>query len=164
MDLRRYQSPCSLRIAHAREAIFGASSCKSCENFRLKTLRARLACFDKDIQSALLRRAAVNDDAHVLHEAEAWVSDVELEALESEQACYSLSHYLSSGCPILRWSFFTTIYALVQRHATSSPLDWRMFYSPRRLILRISGPWPTLSRPTARKRGPLRPIPSLWMC
>ncbi len=41
-------------LAHARDAIFGISNCKYCENFILKTLRARLMVFDQE--SAILPR------------------------------------------------------------------------------------------------------------
>ncbi len=46
-------------LAHARDAIFGISNCKYCENFTLKSLHARLAVFDREsavLPPPLLRR------------------------------------------------------------------------------------------------------------
>ncbi len=117
MDFSRCQPPCSHLIAsddqhgkcvkcvgltHARDAIFGISNCKYCENFTLKTLRARLAVFDRE--SAILPRRAA-PEASSLREAEAWSSDAELEAMESEQ--FSLSLPPSPG-----------------RHRTISPVEF----------------------------------------
>ncbi len=102
MDFSRCQPPCSHRIAsvdqhgkcvkcvglaNAGDAIFGISNCKYCENFTLKTLRARLAVFDRE--SAVLHHRAA-PEATSLREATAWSSDVELEAMESEQFSLSL--------------------------------------------------------------------------
>ncbi len=74
-------------LAHARDAIFGISNCKCCENLTLKTLRTRLAVFDRE--SAILSRRAA-PEASSLCEATAWSSDPELEATESEQFPLSL--------------------------------------------------------------------------
>lgn len=105
MDLRRCQSLCSrfiasedlhgkcvkrLGLSDACKAIYGASGCKFCKHFMLKTLCARLTYFDKD-SSALPRRSQVNEVADALHESNAWGSDVELKTMESEQASFSLS-------------------------------------------------------------------------
>ncbi len=100
MDFGRCQLPCSrliasedqhqvrpVGLAHARDAIFGISYCKYCENFMLKTLRARLAVFDWE-SAVLPRRAA--PDASFLCEAAAWSSEAELEAMESERFSISL--------------------------------------------------------------------------
>ncbi len=97
MDFSRCQPPCSrliaskcvrcVGLAHARDAIFGISNCKYCENFTLKALRVRLAVFDRE-SAVLPRRAA--PEASSLREATAWSSDAELEAMESEQFSLSL--------------------------------------------------------------------------
>ncbi len=65
-------------LAHARDAIFGISNCKYCENFTLKSLHARLAVFDRE-SAVLPRRAA--PEASFLREAAAWSSEAELEAM-----------------------------------------------------------------------------------
>ncbi len=111
MDFDWCQPPCSrliasedqhgkcvicVRLAHARDAIFGISNCKYCENFILKTLHARLAFFDRE-SGFLPRRAA--PEASFLREAVAWSSEAELEAMESEQFSLTLppspgSHWL----------------------------------------------------------------------
>ncbi len=102
MDFSRCQPPCSRLIAsedqhgkyircvgldHARDAIFGISNCKYCENFTLKTLRTRLAVFVRE-SAVLPRRAA--QEASALCEVAAWSLDAELEAMESEQFSLSL--------------------------------------------------------------------------
>ncbi len=100
MDFGRCQTPCSrliasedqhqvrsVALAHARDAIFGISYCKYCENLMLKTLRASLAVFDWE-SAVLPRRAA--PDASFLCEATAWSSEAELEAMESERFSISL--------------------------------------------------------------------------
>ncbi len=100
MVFGRCQLPCSrliasedqhqvrpVGLAHARDAIFGISYCKYCDNFMLKTLRARLTVFDWE-SAVLPRRAA--PDASFLCEAAAWSSEAELEAMESEQFSISL--------------------------------------------------------------------------
>ncbi len=102
MDFSRCQPPCSrliasddqhgkcvrcVGLAHARDAIFGISNCKYCENFTLKTLRARLVVFDRE--SAILPRRTA-PEASSLREAAPWSLDAELEAMESEQFSLSL--------------------------------------------------------------------------
>ncbi len=86
MDFGRCQPPCSCLIAsedqhgkcvrcvglvHAQDAIFGISNCKYCENFPLKTLRARLMVFDRE-SAVLPRHAAL--EASFLRKAAAWSS------------------------------------------------------------------------------------------
>ncbi len=102
MDFGRCQPPCSrliasedqygkcvrcVGLAHARDAIFCISNCKYCNNFTLKTLHARLAFFDRE-SAVLPRRTA--PEAFFLHEAAAWSSEAELEAMENEQFSLSL--------------------------------------------------------------------------
>ncbi len=103
MEYRRCQPPCSHFIAsddphskcvkcmgfsHAREAVYGITKCKFCKNFRLKTLRTRLAVFERE-SSIFPRRAP--EAAEALCESTTWGSDVELEAMESEQTGLAFS-------------------------------------------------------------------------
>lgn len=71
-----------------REVVYGASKCKFCENHRLKTLRTRLAVFEKD-SSVFPHRAP--EAAKALRESATWGSDVALEAMEMGLAPFSLS-------------------------------------------------------------------------
>ncbi|KAL1261660.1 hypothetical protein QQF64_006925 [Cirrhinus molitorella] len=83
MDFRRCLPPCSHLIAsddqhgkcvrcmgldHARDAIFGISNCKSCENRESSVSSCRAA-----------------PEASSLREAAAWSTETELEAMESDQ-------------------------------------------------------------------------------
>ncbi len=107
MEYRRCQPPCSRFIAsddphskcvkcmgfsHRREAVYGISKCKFCENFRLKTLRTRLAVLERE-SSVFPRRA--QEAAEALCESTTGGSDVELEAMESEQTGLAFSLPLS---------------------------------------------------------------------
>ncbi len=97
MEYRRCQPPCARFIAredphskcikclgfsHARDAVYGTSKCKICEDFRLITLRSRLR---------LVRRnppffpIAPQAPPRSLVKPRPGVSDVELEDMESEQ-------------------------------------------------------------------------------
>ncbi len=69
-------------FSHAREAVYGISKCKFRENFRLKTLRTRLAVRAPEASEA--RRKSTT-----------WGSDVELEAMESGQTGLAFSLALS---------------------------------------------------------------------
>ncbi len=119
MEYRRCQPPCSRFIAsddphskcvkcmgfsHARKAVFCISKCKFCENFRLKTLRTRLTVFERE-SSVSPRRAP--EAAEAFRESTTWGSDVELEAMESEQTGLAFSLPLSPehvAIPPFRWS------------------------------------------------------------
>ncbi len=69
MEFRRCQPPCARFIAredphskclgfsHAREAVYGTSKCKICDDFRLITLRSRLEDYERE-SSILPRRAS----------------------------------------------------------------------------------------------------------
>ncbi len=107
MEYRCCQLPCSRVIAsddphskcvkcmgfsHARKAVYGISKCKFCENFRLKTLRTRLVVFERE-SSVFPRRAPEASEAR--RESTTWGSDVELEAMESEQTGLAFSLPLS---------------------------------------------------------------------
>ncbi len=61
-----------LGLAHVRDAIFGFSNCKCCENLTLKTLRARLAVFDRE-SAVLSRRTAPEASSLVCLEARLWL-------------------------------------------------------------------------------------------
>ncbi len=107
MEYRRCQPPCACFIAsddphskcvkclgfpHAREVVYGTSKCKFCENLRLRTLRSRLEVFDRE--SSIFPRRALEASA-ALHESATWGSDLELEAMESEQTGLAFSLPLS---------------------------------------------------------------------
>ncbi|KAF4110552.1 hypothetical protein G5714_007583 [Onychostoma macrolepis] len=108
MEYRRCQPPCSRFIAsddphskcvkcmgfsHAREAVYGITKCKFCKNFRFKTLRTRLAVFERE--SSVFPRCAPEAAEAALRESTTWGSDVELEAMESEQTGFASSLPLS---------------------------------------------------------------------
>ncbi len=136
-------------LVHARDAIFCISNCKYCNNFTLKTLHARLAVFDRE-SAVLPCRAA--PEASFLHEAAAWSSEAELEAMENEQ--FSLSLPPSPG-----------------RHRANSPVQFSRGCLAPSLEARDAvsfglednaGPsHSTLSRLAARRHGLLRPTLSL---
>ncbi len=107
MEYRRCQPPCSRFIAsddphskcvkcmgfsHACEAVYGISKCQFCENFHLKTLCTRLAVFERE-SSAFPHRALEATGA--FREFTTWGSDMELEAMESEQTWLAFSLPLS---------------------------------------------------------------------
>ncbi len=115
MEFRRYMPPCTRFIAredphskcilclgfsHAREAVYGTSNCKICDDFRLITLRSRLEDYERE-SSKFSRRAsstnappreiAVSREAAASRRAASWGSDVELEEMESEQTGLAFS-------------------------------------------------------------------------
>ncbi len=107
MEYRRCQPPCARFIAsdgphskyvkclgfsHAREAVYRISKCKFCENIRLRTLSSRLEIFENE--SCVFPRRAPEAFAP-LRESATWCSDVELEAMESEQMGLAFSLPLS---------------------------------------------------------------------
>ncbi len=77
-----------LGFSHARQAVYGISKCTFCENLRLRTLRSRLEVFEKE--SSIFPRPAPEASA-ASRESVTWVSDVELEAMESEQTGFAFS-------------------------------------------------------------------------
>ncbi len=79
-------------FSHAREAVYGASKCKFCENLHLKTLRSGLEVFEWEL-SVFPRRAP--EASAAFRESATWGSDVELEAMESEQTGLAFSLRLS---------------------------------------------------------------------
>ncbi len=103
MEYRRCQPPCARFIAredphskcikclgfsHARDAVYGTSKCKICEDFRLITLRSRLEACEKE--SSIFPRRAPGTSA-ASREATTWGSDVELEEMESKQTGLAFS-------------------------------------------------------------------------
>ncbi len=115
MEFRRCQPPCARFIAredphrkcikclgfsHAREAVYGTSKCKICDDFRLITLRSRLEDYERESSivprrasstSAALREIAASREATASRRAASWGSDVELEEMESEQTGLAFS-------------------------------------------------------------------------
>ncbi len=107
MEYLRCQPPCSRSMAsdnphskcvkcmgflHACEAVYGISKCKFCENFHLKSLCTRLAVFERE-SSVFPHRAP--EAAEAFREFATWGSDVQLEAMESEQTGLAFSVPLS---------------------------------------------------------------------
>ncbi len=109
MEFRRCIPPCACFIAredphskcilclgfsHAREAVYGTSKCKICDDFRLITLRSRLEDYERE-SSIFPRRASSTSAApHEIaasRRAASWGSDVELEEMESEQTGLAFS-------------------------------------------------------------------------
>ncbi len=115
MEFRRCQPPCARFIAredphskcikclgfsHAREAVYGTSKCKICDDFRLITLRSRLEDYERESSivprrasstSAAPREIAASREPAASHRAASWGSDVELEEMESEQTGLAFS-------------------------------------------------------------------------
>ncbi len=127
MEYRRCQLPCarfiasddlhskyvkSMGFSHAREAIYGASKLKFCENLHLKTLRSRLEVFERE--SSIFPRRTPEASA-AFRESTTCGSDVELEA-----PFLSLSHQ-SMCARVRRLNSRTIIYILARRHATPFP-------------------------------------------
>ncbi len=69
-------------FSHACEAVYRISKCKFCENVHLKTLCIRLTVFERE--SSVFPNHAL-EAAEAFREFTTWGSDVELEAMESEQ-------------------------------------------------------------------------------
>ncbi len=109
MEFRRCIPPCAhfiaredphskcilcLGFSHAREAVYGTSKCKICDDFRLITLRSRLEDYERE-SSIFPRRASSTSAAPreiaASCRAASWGSDVELEEMESEQTGLAFS-------------------------------------------------------------------------
>ncbi len=103
MEFRRCQPPCVRFIARedphskcikclgfslARDAVYGTSKCKICEDFRLITLRSRLEDCKRESSIFPLRASSTSAASR---EATTWSSDVELEEMESEQTGLAFS-------------------------------------------------------------------------
>ncbi len=142
MEFRRCQPPCTRFIAredphskcikclgfsHAREAVYGTSKCKICDDFRLITLRSRLEDYERESSivprcasstSAAPREIAASREPAASRRTASWGSDVELEEMESEQT--GLAFSLPSAHVRIRRSNFCMIFCfLARRHVIS---------------------------------------------
>ncbi len=83
-----------LGFSHARDAVYGTSKCKICEDFRLITLRSWLEDCERE-SSIFPSRASSTSPAPceiaASREATTWGLDVELEEMESEQTGLAFS-------------------------------------------------------------------------
>ncbi len=88
-------------FSQARDAVYGTSKCKICDDFRLITLRSRLEDCERE-SSIFPRRASSTSSAPreiaASREAATWGSDVELEEMESEQTDLAFSLPPSPEC------------------------------------------------------------------
>ncbi len=109
MEFRRCMPPCTRFIAredphskcilclgfsHAREAVYGTSNCKICDDFRLITLRSRLEDYEGESSKFSRRASSTNAPPREIaasRRAASWGSDVELEEMESEQTGLAFS-------------------------------------------------------------------------
>ncbi len=118
MEFRRCKPPCTRFIAredphskcilclgfsHAREAVYGTSNCKICDDFRLITLRSRLEDYERESSNFSRRASSTNAPpreiaASASRRAASWGSDVELEEMESEQTGLAFSLPPSPDC------------------------------------------------------------------
>ncbi len=128
MEFRRCMPPCTrfnaredphskcilcLGFSHAREAVYGTSNCKICDDFRLITLRSRLEDYERE--SSNFSQSASSTNAR---RAASWGSDVELEETESEQT--GLAFSLPIAHVRIRRSNFCLIFSfLAQKHVIS---------------------------------------------
>ncbi len=83
-----------LGFSHAREAVYGTSKCKICDDFHLITLCSQLEYYERE-SSIFPRRASSTSAAPreiaASRRAASWGSDVELEEMESEQTGLAFS-------------------------------------------------------------------------
>ncbi len=83
-----------LGFSHAREAVYGTSNCKICDDFRLITLRSRLEDYECESSNFSRRASSTNAPPREIaasRRAASWGSDVELEEMESEQTGLAFS-------------------------------------------------------------------------
>ncbi len=83
-----------LGFSHAREAIYGTSKCKICDDFRLITLRSRLEDYERESSIFPWRASSTSAAPREIaasRRATNWGSDVELEEMESEQTGLAFS-------------------------------------------------------------------------
>ncbi len=91
MEFRRCQAPCARFIAredphskcikclgfsHAREAVYGTSKCKICDDFRLITLRSRLEDYERESSIFPRHASSTSREAAASRGAASWGSDV----------------------------------------------------------------------------------------
>ncbi len=75
-----------LGFSHAREAVYGTSNCKICDDFRLITLRSRLEDYERESSNFSWRASSTNVPPREIaasRRAASWGSDVELEEMET---------------------------------------------------------------------------------
>ncbi len=140
MEFRRCMPPCTRFIAredphskcilclgfsHAREAVYGTSNCKICDDFRLITLRSRLEDYERE-SSKFSRRASSTNACLVrsrpLVEPRA---GVRMSSSRRWRVSRQASPFLSLPLPIahvrIRRSNFCLIFSfLAQKHVISS--------------------------------------------
>ncbi len=174
MEFRRCMPPCTRFIAredphskcilclgfsHAREAVYGTSNCKICDDFRLITLRSQLEDYERESSNFSRRASSTNApprEAAASRRAASWGSDVELEEMESEQTGLAFSLPPSPD-----------------RARANSPVEFLpdfQFPSPKACDFVSFGLDDILhtaasdSHLTAKRRGLQRPTPSSWTC
>ncbi len=86
--------PWNFAAVYRRAAVYGTSKCKTCDDFRLITLRSRLEDYERE--SSIFPRCASSTSAApreiaASRRAASWGSDVELEEMESEQTGLAFS-------------------------------------------------------------------------
>ncbi len=110
-----------LGFSHAREAVYGTSNCKICDDFRLITLRSRLEDYERESSNFSRRASSTNAPPREIaasRRAASWGSDVELEEMESEQT--GLAFSLPIAHVRIRRSNFCLIFSfLAQKHVIS---------------------------------------------
>ncbi len=127
MEFRRCQPPCARFIARedphskcikclgfsqAREAVYGTSKCKICDDFRLITLHARLEDYERE--SSIFPRRASSTSGVRMSSSRRW--------RVSRQASSFLSLPLPSAHVRIRRSNFCMIFCfLARRHVISFP-------------------------------------------
>ncbi len=111
-------------FSHARKAVFGITKCTFCENLCLKTIRSRLEVFERE-SSVFPRRAPEASEA--LSESATWASDVELEAMESEQTGLALSHLSTCANSLVEFAHEYLFASPEARNAVSFGLDDILF-------------------------------------
>ncbi len=85
-----------LGFSHAREAVYGTSNCKICDDFRLITLRSRLEDYERESSNFSRCASSTNSPPReISRRAVSWGSDFELEEMESEQTGLAFSLSLS---------------------------------------------------------------------
>ncbi len=157
-----------LGFSHAREAVYGTSNCKICDDFHLITLRSRLEDYERESSNFSRHASSTNAPPREIaasRRAASWGSDVELEEMESGQTGLAFS-----SLPIA--------------HVPNSPVEFLpdfQFPSPKARdfvsfglddILHTAasdsedfGPASADALPpNGKRRGLQRPTPSSWTC
>ncbi len=137
MEFRRCMPPCTrfmaredphskcilcLGFSHAREAVYGTSNCKICDDFRLITLRSRLEDYERESSKFSRRASSTNAPPREIVEPRA---GVRMSSSRRWRVSRQASPFLSLPLPIahvqIRRSNFCLIFSfLVQKHVISS--------------------------------------------